>query len=180
LRGGQRPGSEKSSAGLQTCPSMLKDNNKLFLPKRPRIKGFEYKGSHAYFVTICTSNNRNVFISKEQFDLAFCHLNESAAQHSFNIYAYCFMPDHLHILLVPNNESASLAQFIKIFKQKSAFYYKQKYGDKLWQPSYHDHVLRKAEDIKEISEYILNNPVRKGMVGDYRNYPYLGSMVFDI
>lgn len=89
------------------------------------------------------------------------------------------MPDHLHLLLV-GGDNSSLQDFVKIFKQESGFYFKQNYNVSLWQPSYYDHVLRKEESVGEIIHYILENPVRKGIVNDFRGYPFLGSMVFDI
>jgi hypothetical protein len=39
--------------------------------------------------------------------------------------------------------------------------------------------LRKEEDIKKHVMYILNNPVRKGIVENWKNYPYKGSTKFD-
>jgi putative transposase len=89
------------------------------------------------------------------------------------------MPDHLHLLLA-GEENSSLKDFMKIFKQRSGFYFKQRYNAPLWQPSYYDHVSRKEESLEEVARYIFENPVRKGLVDDWREYPLLGSMVFDL
>jgi len=151
----------------------MAEENKQY-PKRPRIKYFSYKGSFSYFLTICTDSKKEIFISKEIFELVFNHLKDISNQFGFQIYAYCFMPDHLHLLVFADNEKASLKEFLKMFKQKSGYYYKQKYGHKLWQPSFYDHVLRKEESLNTITEYILLNPVRKGLVENYKDYPYSG------
>jgi REP element-mobilizing transposase RayT len=45
---------------------------------------------------------------------------------------------------------------------------------KVWQGRFYDHILRKNEDIKTVAEYILHNPVRKGIVKDWRDYEYCG------
>jgi len=66
------------------------------------------------------------------------------------------------------------------FKQKSAYAFRKKSGDILWQRSYYEHVLRRDEDAKEVARYILNNPVRAGFVQDFQNYPYAGSSLFDL
>ena len=66
------------------------------------------------------------------------------------------------------------------FKQKTEFHFKKNYQERLWHLSYHDHVLRKEESVNDVALYILNNPVRKGMVDDFKKYDYLGSCVFDI
>lgn len=69
----------------------------------------------------------------------------------------------------------SVIDFVNQFKSKSTTI-SWKYGIKgsLWQKRFYDHILRKDEDIQKIGEYILNNPVRRRLVGDYREYPYGG------
>lgn len=149
-------------------------------PKRPRIGYFSYKGYYSYFITICTDSKKHVFVSGTVVDLVLSLLKEISSQFNFHVYTYCFMPDHLHILIVAEDENADLKSFLKMFKQKSGYYYKKEYGQKLWQPSFYDHVLRKKESLNKIAEYILLNPIRKGLVEDYKDYPYLGSLMFDM
>ena len=43
----------------------------------------------------------------------------------------------------------------------------------LWQANYYEHIVRKDEDLKSIAEYITYNPVRKGFVNDWQNYPFV-------
>jgi len=44
----------------------------------------------------------------------------------------------------------------------------------LWQRYFYDHVLRNEEDLKNVALYVLENPVRKGMVENWQDYPYCG------
>jgi putative transposase len=83
------------------------------------------------------------------------------------------MPDHVHIL-TSGDEEIDLIKFIKQFKQISGYNFKKTTGKKLWQKSFHDHVIRKDEDLNSIAGYIFNNPVRKGLVENYEDYPFLG------
>ena len=108
-------------------------------------------------------------------------LEEVASHSGFAVVAYCFMPDHLHLLLAGEEDSA-LKDFMnmKMFKQRCGFYFKRRYGTPLWQPSYYDHVLRKEESLEQVVRYIFENPVRRGLVSDWRGYPFLGSMAFDL
>jgi putative transposase len=155
-------------------------NKKPLFPKRPRLKSFPYKGSFAYSLTMCTCRQLLHFKDKDTVKMALSTLKETATEYNFEVYAYCFMPDHLHLLLVGTSGSSDLKGFVKAFKQRSSFRYKQKYGRKLWQPSFYDRTLRKEELLKDAVLYIFNNPVRKNLVRDFRRYPFLGSMVFDI
>ncbi len=83
------------------------------------------------------------------------------------------MPDHLHIL-TSGDEKTNLIKFIKTFKQKTGYNFRKTAGRNLWQKSFHDHVVRKEENLSSIAEYIFNNPVRKGLVQNYEEYPFLG------
>lgn len=85
------------------------------------------------------------------------------------------MPDHLHLLVEGIDGNSDFKKFISMIKQKSAFWFQTNYKKKLWQDNYYEHVLRKEEATKEIILYIFGNPVRKGTVKQYTDYPFLGS-----
>ena len=145
----------------------------------PRLVSFDYSGPYAYFVTSTTYKKRPYFKNKTVVDIVLPILRLTGGENKFNIHDYCFIPDHLHLLLV-GEEKSSLRKFMKIFKQESSFTFKRRYGDTLWQRSYYDHILRREEVIEEVALYILNNPVRAGLVDDYRSYTFSGSFAFDI
>jgi len=143
----------------------------------PRIKGFDYKGILAYSITCCTQDNHNIFIAEEPFRLVFNLLLEDAEKEKFLVHTYCFMPDHLHFLLIGNDVESSLLGMMRRFKQRSDYHFQERFGTKLWQRSYYDHAVRKEDDIEVVARYILENPVRKGLVEDFMRYPFSGSVV---
>ena len=96
------------------------------------------------------------------------------------VIAYCFMPDHLHLLVEGLSEGADFRNFMRLFKQGSSYQWKQRYRRELWQRSYFDHVLRDDEDTIAVARYILGNPVRAGLVSSPEDYPFLGSMTMDL
>jgi putative transposase len=145
----------------------------------PRLRGFSYAGNYAYFVTCSTCQKRPYFKDKTVIDIVLPLLKRLSTRNSFNIQAYCFMPDHLHLLLSGEDKS-SLHKFMRRFKQETSFKFKKAHGTPLWHRSYYDHILRKEEALEEVALYILNNPVRKGLVEDYQKYPFSGSFIFDL
>ncbi len=155
-------------------------NEEIKHKKRLRLKYFNYEGYYSYFVTICTLDKKEIFIDKSIVNPIVGFLKELSSNYNFIVYAYCFMPDHLHLLLQGNDEKANLKKFVSMFKQKSGFWYKKKFDAKLWQINYYEHVLRKEKAIKEIAYYIFANPVRQKLIEDYRDYPFSGSFEFDI
>ncbi len=137
--------------------------------KSPRLSTFQYRGTYAYSVTIVTARRRLVFRDDALVDACLRHLGISAGKYGFTIRAYCFMPDHLHLLLT-GDEWSSLPDFMRHFKQLTGYAYSRTTGGKLWQTSYWDHVLRAEEDIEDVARYVWGNPVRAGIVADYRAY----------
>ena len=149
--------------------------------RRPRrLADFNYRGEYVYFVTICTNWKQIIFTNLDIYNSNLAILRDVAANQKMLLHAWCFMPDHLHLLNQGSYDSTSLIPFIKLFKQKSGYYYKKTNNNRLWQEGYYEYVLRKNEDIKEKVLYILQNPVRKGLVKHYSHYQYLGSDTFDI
>ena len=149
--------------------------------KRTRLKEFDYKGLYRYFITICTFNKEQIFKDNPStvtwlVDI----LREQSRTFRFKIWAYCFMPDHLHLLLEGDDVNSDLKKFISSYKQISSFYYKERVGKQLWQINYYDHVLRKEEDNMNVAYYIFNNPLRKGIVDDFKQYKFIGSFEFDM
>ena len=141
--------------------------------KRNRLRYFDYEGSYVYFLTICCYDNGKYFINKNVVFNILNSLNNISSEMNYSIITYCFMPDHLHIL-TSGDERINLIKFVKQFKQITGYNFKKDTGRSLWQKSFYDHVVRKEEDLNSIAEYIFNNPVRKGLVEDYDDYPFLG------
>jgi len=146
----------------------------------PRLSYFNYKGQYAYSNTVDCYRNQGIFVEESIVSICLKHLKLVMDKYHFSVYVYCFMPSHLHLLLAGKSEIADMRKSMKIFKQKTGYYFKQKYHKKLWQNSFYDHVLRKDEDIEKVARYILENPVRAGLVNNFWEYKFSGSFVFDI
>jgi REP element-mobilizing transposase RayT len=148
--------------------------------KKIHLKSFEYTGRCRYFVTICVAGKRSLFLNKLVVAPLLDLLKQTSKFYGFTVWAYCFMPDHVHILVEGLSDRSDLKKFISMFKQKSSFWYKREFGSQLWQANYYEHVLRGDEGTTEIAYYIFTNPVRKRLVEDYRDHPFSGSFQFDL
>ena len=60
-------------------------------------------------------------------------------------------------------------------KESSGRAYPRRMKCPLWQEGYYDRVLRQEEDVRHVARYIIENPVRAGLVVHPSVYPYLGS-----
>ena len=90
------------------------------------------------------------------------------------------MPDHAHLLVEGLDETSDLRRFAKLAKQRSSALHKKKTGHRLWQEGYFERVLRDDDSGPEYARYIVNNPMRKGLVASPRDYPHTGSDAWTI
>ena len=146
-------------------------------PRHPeRLKTFDYIGFHRYFLTFCTIDRERLFTSAASVELVLAQILRAKRESSFAVIAYCFMPDHLHLLIEGKSQSSNGRDFIKRARQYSAYYYSKAYARKLWQRYGYDHVLRDDQKTIVTARYILNNPVRAGLVSRIEDYRYCGSL----
>ena len=140
----------------------------------PRLKGFDYTGSYAYLITMNTAGRLPRFTSPTLVGSCLGSLGELAERHRFEVFAYCFMPDHLHLVLQGTAENSRLERFTQQFKQITSYRFKQQAGSILWHRSYHDRVLRHDEALPDVANYIWHNPVRARLVDRREDYPFSG------
>lgn len=87
--------------------------------------------------------------------------------------AYVVMPDHFHWLLSLEGHF-DLPRLMASLKGYTARRIKERIdlsGDPLWQEGYHDHALRREEDVQAAARYIVANPLRAGLVERLGDYP---------
>lgn len=82
------------------------------------------------------------------------------------------MPDHSHWLL-QLGEAVDLPQVMNVAKGRSAVAVNRLLGraGSVWQRGYHDHALRREEDMLAIARYVIANPLRAKLVEHVGEYP---------
>jgi putative transposase len=83
-------------------------------------------------------------------------------------YVFLLMPDHVHALMSFPNTGKRVQLRISKWKEWTA----KKFALH-WQRDYFEHRLRREESLEEKSDYILANPVRKGLVNAAHEWPYI-------
>ncbi len=90
------------------------------------------------------------------------------------------MADHVHMIFTPvvNRQAMeiySLAEIMDAVKGASAHKVNKVLRRKgtMWQAESFDHVLRSSESLDAKVQYLLENPVRRGLVTEWTGYPWL-------
>jgi putative transposase len=165
-----------------------------------RLKGYDYSGEGAYFLTICVQGHACLF-----GDISDGHmvLNDAgwaaaeswewlAAQYDYvELDQWVIMPNHMHGVIVVTGRGGSrtaptsgikqkpLGRLIGAFKTVSAKRINELRntpGAPVWQRNYYEHIIRNERSLNRIREYIVNNPMqwemdRENPVGARRNVP---------
>ncbi len=77
----------------------------------------------------------------------------------YDLFAWCIMANHVHILLQPRWELAKITKGIKGFSAHQINKTQNQRGRVFWQDESYDHWARDDEELFRIISYIENNPV---------------------
>ena len=150
-----------------------------FRRKRHRLSPQSYRGRQAHFVTLCTAGRQKVFVDPVLTTAIVKVLGKTCMDHAFGVYAYCFMPDHVHLILTGEDDSSDLPAAVRALKGASAVAARKIGLCPLWQKGFYDHVLRSTESMDAAAWYVFMNPVRAGLARRVEDWAHSGSFVFD-
>jgi len=95
---------------------------------------------------------------------------EASALHSYSLFAFCIMPDHVHILCQPGD--LLLKHFVNLLRFRFEYVLAKKgHKEPVWEPNFVDIPLT-DEQVIDTAVFIFENPVRCGLVSDASKYPY--------
>ncbi len=144
-----------------------------------------------YCLTLCARSHGKPFLLNSVAAEVVQAIRHPRDRGQCAVYAYCLMPDHLHIILrlvpagatsagefdsVEDEPAQGLKAIVANFKRYTTTQVAWRHGltGRLWQRDFYDHVGRKSDDIEAQCRYVLNNPVRAGLTEDWQDYPWCG------
>jgi putative transposase len=147
--------------------------------RKHRLSRQAYKGRVRCAFTICVHDRGALFVSDHVFQSMEEMLSDALLKADCDAHVYLFMPDHAHLLIEGKSDGSDLWQCVVNFKRKSGYWLARNHPSGEWQKDFYDHILRRDEDLTKQVRYILGNPARKGLVEDWKAYPFKGSTLYD-
>ena len=147
------------------------------LPKRKniRLKDYDYNQSGYYFITICVKDKHELLgkidvgtncVRPQLSEQGKIVEKEIAVLNStykdVKVDKYAVMPNHIHMIIFITSENGrtqfvhTISRIIKQFKGAIT----KKIGFSLWQPRFHDHIIRNEDEYRKIWEYVDENPIK--------------------
>ena len=118
-------------------------------------------------------NRKHLFHFKDDHEYFLKLLKEHKTQFDIDIYHYCLMPNHIHLLLRAD-DIASLSRFSQYLQRRYAYYYckNHKWKGQVFQRMYKSIAVDKDTYLLECGRYIERNPVRANLVKEPGQYTY--------
>ena len=126
------------------------------------------------FLTVCTRDKKPILANEAVHNT----LREAwKAADSWLVGRYVLMPDHLHLFCSPMMDTSTpLLQWVSFWKSHAARNWPAREDAPVWQRDFWDTQLRKEESYAEKWPYVVENPVRAGLVTRSSDWPYQGEI----
>lgn len=127
-----------------------------------------------YHITVRGNNRQNIFIDDSDFHEYFRILTEVYYKYTFEMYAYCIMNNHVHLLL--QSPDVHLGILMRDINKRYSDYYRQRYRfvGQIYQNRYFSREIPDSAGLLKVSAYIHLNPLETKipMVNRLENYRY--------
>jgi putative transposase len=121
----------------------------------PRDDHSEVNFDRTFFVTTITAARLPTFRHDATANLLMDTLAHYRDEGKYLLHEFVIMPDHIHLLLTPPDET-SLERTVQFIK--GGFSFRLRRGN-VWQQSFTNHRIRDSDDFEHHREYIRMNPV---------------------
>jgi putative transposase len=140
------------------------------MARRPRV----FAAGLLYHVIVRGNQQRKTFRHDDDYRAYLVRLEKYRAQCQVRIYAYCLMPNHVHLLV--ETGSTPLAKFMQGLQQSYTQYFNRRYRKvgHLFQGRYKAIICDRDKYLMALVRYIHLNGVRAKIVTRPERYRYSG------
>jgi len=142
-------------------------------PHQQSLRGGRYDESGLYyFLTTVTKERMKLLSEPAAADIVLDSLRWLDRDDRIMLITAVVMPDHLHFIACLKTDS--LPRLMHSLKSYTANEINKALGRKgrVWERQYYERVIRDETSLNGIIQYCLENPVRKRLVSNYRDYKY--------
>jgi len=139
------------------------------MPRIARIVGPGYP----HHIVQRGNNREKIFWDSRDYEKYLSLVSKYSEEKGATVLAYCLMPNHAHLLIIPPEEE-TLAKLMQGITLCYTQYFNGKSGrtGRLWECRYHSTVIDRDRYLWAVCRYIERNPVRAGFVAKPEDYPY--------
>jgi putative transposase len=112
-----------------------------------------------------------VFQKDKDYEVFVNLIKEAKIRYAVKIFAYCLMPNHFHIVVMPH-QSEDLSRWMQWLLTSHVRRFHKHYGTSghLWQGRYRSFLIQKDSHLLTVLKYVESNPLRAGLVNSANNW----------
>lgn len=131
------------------------------------------RGRH-YHITNLGLAKKKIFYDSNDYEWFLNHMQTYKKKYNIDISCYCLMPNHFH-LIASQTGDIGLLKFICTLEFPYAKHFNSRWNRKgqLFGKRYFSKLIEDQEQLINTIQYIINNPVRAGLVASPEEWPYL-------
>jgi putative transposase len=135
-------------------------------------------GKDSYFVAVDEYLDKCIPAKKHLLIPRIAQINKQAIHHFDNKYyqliCYCIMSNHIHLVIKLTEDAPDISQIMHSIKRYTAKESNMILGKQgpFWTAESYDHLVRNDATLKNIVSYVLNNPVKAGLVNNWKKWPH--------
>jgi putative transposase len=158
---------------------------------RKRVTHFDDPG-HGHELTFSCYKRRPLLVDDLRCQLLAEAVDRAAIRHRFSLLAFVFMPEHVHLIVIPQDPAARVSDLLYAIKRPVSYRIKHKLIEsessllreltirerpgkttfRFWQegPGYDRNIVG-DDSLRKMIDYVHRNPVRRGLVdgpGDWK------------
>ncbi len=117
------------------------------------------------------NNRTQIFLAIEDYRFFLEVLQEARIKHPCQLYSYCLMPNHFHLIINPQ-PTGNVSLFMKLVGGKYVRYFNKKYGRTrtLWENRFPSFLIGGERYFIRCLRYVETNPVRAKLVKNPEDY----------
>lgn len=138
------------------------------MPRKARVRA----ESGIYHIMLRGINRQQIFEDEEDNEVFLQILQSNKAISGYQVFAYCLMGNHVHLLLKEGFES--LEHTFKRIGAKYVYWYNAKYQrvGHLFQDRFKSEVVEDSRYLCTVIRYIHQNPLKAGLCTQLEDYPF--------
>ncbi len=125
-----------------------------------------------YHLMVRGVNKQRIFEEEEDYEKFLEYVKHYRKQEAFELYAYCLMSNHVHLLA--KEKEKTISQSMQSIQSRYAKWYNDKYErvGHLFQSRFRSECVETAGSLLRVVRYIHRNPVKAGMCNRVSEYKY--------
>jgi putative transposase len=140
------------------------------MPRQARVRS----DSGMYHVMLRGINKQRIFHEPVDYQ---CFLDALRAYRDicgFQLYAWCLMPNHVHLLIGESSQGETISQIMKRIGAKYVYWYNLRYErvGPLFQDRFKSEAVKDDAHFLTVLRYIHHNPLKAGFPGGLSDYPH--------